>query len=237
MAGYAVSVHFSDIHIVDLDTRKTSWSRVHESMRVVYLKLDREPPDPRWVRLFQEERESRINPRRCGLWVENDYICFDCMLDEVEYIHLPDIQKSIDFANLRYRELLNAEAKRFQQAASDIAQEAVDLALLRQRVRDRVGATAADTSTTAAPADRTRPLTPAPSAPVIEQRAPDLPAPDEHDAMLAKAVVTPPEIESAADAATGDDLDAELLRRQTRLRADFRAARNPNDKENSDGAT
>ncbi len=233
-----MSVVFSDIRIVDLDTRKTSWSRVHESMRVVYLKLDREPPDPRWVRLFQEERESRINPRRCGLWVENDYICFDCMLDEVEYIHLPDIQKSIDFANLRYRELVTAEARRFQQAAVDVAQEAVDLALLRQRVRDRVGATAAVGTATpgAAPASAAPQSKPV-AAPLIEQRAPDLPAPDEHDAMLAADVVTPAAIESSTDEAAVDEVDTELLRRQTRLRADFRAARNPIDKENSDGAT
>ena len=59
---------FEDIRIVDLDTRRTTGSRVHESMRVVYLRLDRVPPDREWIRLFHEERESRINPLRCGLW-------------------------------------------------------------------------------------------------------------------------------------------------------------------------
>ena len=52
---------FVDVRIVDIDLRRTTWSRVHESMRVVFLRLNRAPPDLDWTRLFNEERESRIN--------------------------------------------------------------------------------------------------------------------------------------------------------------------------------
>ena len=97
---------FVDVRIVDIDLRRTTWSRVHESMRVVFLRLNRAPPDLDWTRLFNEERESRINLRRCGLWIEDDLIGFDCLLHEVEAHHLPDIQRSIDYANRRYREVL-----------------------------------------------------------------------------------------------------------------------------------
>ena len=32
-----------DITIIDLDLKKTTWSRVHSSMRTLYLKLSAEP--------------------------------------------------------------------------------------------------------------------------------------------------------------------------------------------------
>ncbi len=126
---------FEDIRIVDLDTRRTTWSRVHESMRVVYLRLNRAPPDMEWPRLFHEERESRINPLRCGLWIEDDSISFDCLLGDVETVHIPDIQRSIDFANRRYREVLVKRESARRERHAETVSEADVLAAMRTRVR------------------------------------------------------------------------------------------------------
>jgi hypothetical protein len=130
---------FEDIRIVDLDTRRTTWSRVHESMRVVFLRLNRAPPDMEWARLFHEERESRINPLRCGLWIEDDAISFDCLLGDVERGHIPDIQRSIDFANRRYREVLVQRESARRERHTETVNEAETLAAMRTRVRQAMG--------------------------------------------------------------------------------------------------
>ncbi len=130
---------FEDIRIVDLDLRRTTWSRVHESMRVVFLRLNRAPPDLDWTRLFHEERASRINARRCGLWIEDDYISFDCLLADVETHHVPDIQRSIDFANRQYRDVLAKRARERDARSAETQAEAAALAALRERVRATFG--------------------------------------------------------------------------------------------------
>ena len=77
-----MSEFFEDVAIVDLDLPRTTWSRVHSAMRTLYLKLSREPEVP-WVRLFHEEREARVVIKRHGLWIEDGYIVFDCLLEDV----------------------------------------------------------------------------------------------------------------------------------------------------------
>ncbi len=117
---------FEDITIVDLDLKKTTWSRVHSSMRTLYLKLSREP-DLDWVRFFQEERESRVVPTRHGMWIEDGYIVFDCLLRNVEISHLPDFRLSVAFANQRSRE-------RRVERSEEIRQRRVDDQLERDRL-------------------------------------------------------------------------------------------------------
>jgi hypothetical protein len=131
---------FDDVSIVDLDLKKTIWSRVHDSMRVMYLKLDRAPPDNRWIQLFQEERQSRIGVRRRGLWIEDDYISFDCLANEVETFHLPDIKLSINYANREYRKHLERLNERRKEQLAIEQAEAQALAELRTRVRQQIGA-------------------------------------------------------------------------------------------------
>src|SRR4029079_17162070 len=105
---------FEEIAIVDLDLAKTTWSRVHSSMRTLYLRLTREP-ETSWVRFFHEERESRIVLKRHGLWIEDGYIVFDCLLEDVEEYHLPDFRLSVAYANEKYRELLEARREQGEQ--------------------------------------------------------------------------------------------------------------------------
>lgn len=127
---------FDDVRIVDFDARRTTVSRVHDSMRVVYLKLDR-APDRFWVRLFQENRGMRSNPLRFGLWLDDDWISFDCRIDDIEPTHLPDIQSAIDYANRRYREVL--EQRRAERVATvdEGPSEAAKLDALAARLRER----------------------------------------------------------------------------------------------------
>lgn len=129
-----MSGDFEDIEIVDLDVARTTWSRVHSSMRTVYLKLSREP-DVYWTRHFFEERGRRINPRRHGLWIEDGYIVIDCFLGEVESHQLPDIRLSVAYANLKGHEQDGQRREQSLQAREDKHAEEEELAALRERIR------------------------------------------------------------------------------------------------------
>jgi hypothetical protein len=155
--------HFEDIRIVDLEERRTTWSRVHESMRVVHLRLNR-APDGQWIRLFHEERESRINAKRCGFWIDDDVISFDCLLPDVERHHLPDIDRSMQFANRRYRELVDGQRRARGERQADTRSKTQALKALRERVRERYGAPPAP-----APAARAPAAAPPPSTDPLDQ--------------------------------------------------------------------
>lgn len=172
---------FTDVRIVDFDPRRTSISRVHESMRIVHFRLDR-APDRFWVRLFQEERSQRAHALRFGLWIEDDWLSFDCRLEDVESTHLPDIQASIDYANRRYREV--AEQRRAERAGpgGETASEAAQLDALAARLRERFAA-----GTTAGPRTPDSDTASEPAAPraggvpVSRMHAPNEPLGDEHE--------------------------------------------------------
>jgi hypothetical protein len=125
---------FEDVKILDLDVSRTTWSRVHDSMRIVYFKLSAAPPDLVWVRYFFEERESRVMLRRGGFWLEGAWISLDCLPKEIESHHMPDIQQSVAYANRKYREHL--ETRRAEQERAHHA-ERKDLDELEQ-VRKRL---------------------------------------------------------------------------------------------------
>jgi hypothetical protein len=129
-----MSEEFEDIEIVDLDVAKTTWSRVHSSMRTVYLKLSREP-DTMWTRRFLEERARRINPKRHGLWIEDAYIVIDCFVNEVESHHLPDVRLSLAHANRIAREAIGQRRDLAEQSRVDNRTEREELAALRARIR------------------------------------------------------------------------------------------------------
>jgi hypothetical protein len=126
---------FVDVRIVDLDLARTTWSRVHDSLRVMFLRLDRDPPDNEWIRLFFEERQSRIVALRRGLWIEDGCISFDASPDEVENIHLPDIRRSVDYANRRFREVVAQRRRQRDDATRDLREERAALLALQARVR------------------------------------------------------------------------------------------------------
>jgi hypothetical protein len=125
---------FEDITIIDLDLKKTTWSRVHSSMRTLYLKLSREP-DLEWIRYFNTERESRVVPTRHGMWIEEGYIIFDCLLQNVERYHLPDFQQSIGYANERSHERLAERREERVQRRAEVTQEHGALESLRAKIR------------------------------------------------------------------------------------------------------
>jgi hypothetical protein len=125
---------FEDIEIVDLDVAKTTWSRVHSSMRTVYLKLSREP-DVVWTRNFLEERAKRINPKRHGLWIEDAYIVIDCFVSEVESHHLPDVRLSVAHANRIASEQVGQRREHAEQTRVETRTELEELAALSARIR------------------------------------------------------------------------------------------------------
>jgi hypothetical protein len=144
-----MTASFEDITIVDLDLKKTTWSRVHSSMRTLYLKLSREP-DTSWSRFFHEERESRIVIKRHGLWIEDGYIVFDCLLEDVETHHLPDFRLSVEYANHKCGELMETRRAEGEQHRADAHAEQEELAALRVLVRG-------DGEQVPAPADAQKP--------------------------------------------------------------------------------
>jgi len=129
-----MSGDFVDIDIVDLDVGRTSWSRVHASMRTVYLKLSREP-DVLWTRHFLEERGKRINPKRHGLWIEDDCIVIDCFVEEVERYHMPDLRLSVAYANQKGHEQAGQRRSQAAQSVEDKRSEKDELDALRARIR------------------------------------------------------------------------------------------------------
>lgn len=165
MSPADANAEFEDIRIVDLDLARTTWSRVHESLRVMFLRLDREPPDTDWPRLFFEERETRIVARRRGLWIEENYISFDSLPEEVEKIHLPDIRQSIAYANRKYRELcVERRLKRLENLAEQRS-ERDEMLSLQARIRGLLsgeGESASGAPPVSAAAAAARPAAPAP---------------------------------------------------------------------------
>jgi hypothetical protein len=126
---------FEDIVIVDLDVQKTTWSRVHSAMRTLYLRLNHDP-DLAWNKFFFEERNSRVEVKRHGLWIEDGYIVFDCLLIDVDDHHLPDIRRSMTYANERSRELRAAQLEEREQLKAKARDEAEVLKALRANIRE-----------------------------------------------------------------------------------------------------
>jgi len=126
---------FEDIVIVDLDVQKTTWSRVHSAMRTLYLRLNRDP-DIAWNKFFFEERNARVEVKRHGLWIEDGYIVFDCLLIDVDSHHLPDIRRSIAYANERSLELRESQREEREQLKAKARDEAEVLKSLRANIRE-----------------------------------------------------------------------------------------------------
>jgi hypothetical protein len=218
---------FEDITIVDLDLKKTTWSRVHSSMRTLYLELSREP-DLEWIRHLNTERESRVVPTRHGMWIEEGYIIFDCLLQNVEKYHLPDFQQSIDYANERSRERLAERRDERAQRRAEISEEHDTLESLRTKIR-RDEDTASGTVESAA--DIEEPMLDAvvemPEAPIAEtipNVIAEMPVATEAvDTTMAEEVAeTPPPALPVDEIAANDDDDFDS--RRNALRARFRQA-------------
>jgi hypothetical protein len=155
---------YQDVTIVDLDLSRTTWSRVHSAMRTVFFRLSREP-EVGWTRYFLEERASRVGLRRHGLWIEDGYVLVDCMIDDLETHHLPDIRQSLAHANKKMRELLHSRRAERHQSRKEAREEQELLTGLRERVLETAERQAAKPHAT--PPGR---KTPAPKADTIEDQ-------------------------------------------------------------------
>lgn len=240
MSPADANAEFEDIRIVDLDLTRTTWSRVHESLRVMFLRLDREPPDTDWPRLFFEERETRIVARRRGLWIEENYISFDSLPEEVEKIHLPDIRQSIAYANRKYRELcIERRVKRLENLAEQRS-ERDEMLSLQARIRGLLSgegesASGAPPVSAAAAAARPAATVPVPRTVSVPVTVAPVASPAAAPAQAAPIVPTPmvpaaavPAAASVSDAAHDDAASsnplAEFELRRNALKQVFRAA-------------
>jgi hypothetical protein len=217
------NAEFEDVRIVDLDLARTTWSRVHESLRVMFLRLDREPPDTDWPRLFFEERETRIVARRRGLWIEENYISFDSLPDEVEKIHLPDIRQSLAYANRKYRELCAQRRLQRQANLAEQRSEREEMLSLQARIRGLLGADG-ESAGGAAPA----PAVSASARPAVKVPASSsAPAPIPAAPTAAATPAAAPASEGSAGdvpAAASPNPFAEFELRRNALKQAFRAA-------------
>ncbi|MBS0571134.1 MAG: hypothetical protein JSS28_11030 [Proteobacteria bacterium] len=195
---------FTDIVIVDLDVNRTTWSRVHSSMRTLHLKLNRDP-NPEWIRLFFEERNSRVELKRHGLWIEDGYIVFDCLLIDVDDYHLPDIRQSLEYANARSRVLVEERHSEAERLRSEAKTEQHMLGALRASIRTPA---AAQTETLPAAASIPEP------APVVAPAA----------VVDAAGEPEPPPPAEAAVAPLHAEREEALEAKRTDWRARFRAA-------------
>lgn len=210
-----METEFEDIRIIDLDLSRTTWSRVHEDLRVMFLRLSRRPPDTDWPRLFFEERDRRIVARRRGLWIEDEYISFDSLPAEVEKVHIPDIRLSIDYANRRYRELCwQRRLKRLEEQAGR-ASEQDEMLALQLRVRDLLGDAQAAAPPVAAKLEQAAAVGTTAAA-----AAPTLPSPQSAAAAESQPATVPPATPLG-----------EFERRRDALKQRFRSAAANQDKE------
>ncbi|MHB8678514.1 MAG: hypothetical protein ACYC7G_02100 [Rudaea sp.] len=202
---------FTDIVIVDLDVNRTTWSRVHSSMRTLHLKLNRDP-NAEWTRLFFEERNSRVELKRHGLWIEDGYIVFDCLLIDVDDYHLPDIRQSIDYANARSRVLVEARHTEAERLRDEAKTEQHMLAALRAGIRD---GRAQEPDAAALPAPAATPVSAAVATPPF---APT----EEPDAAAENGTLAPPS--EAATEPLHAEREAVLEAKRNDWRTRFRAA-------------
>ncbi|MCQ4164012.1 hypothetical protein [Tahibacter harae] len=206
---------FQDIRIIDLDLSRTTWSRVHETLRVMFLRLDRPPPDTDWSRLFFEERDTRIVARRRGLWIEENYISFDSLPDEVDKIHLPDIRLSLAYANRKYRELALERRLKRQEEQAGQRSERDEMLALRARVRgilDVPAGAAAQDAAAPVPAARTAAAAAARIAVAPDVTAVPVVAPAAAAAVAAKPAAATPMVAKAAAAAAAAAAASEAAR-------------------------
>ncbi len=220
----APDADFDDVRIVDLDLSRTTWSRVHDSLRVLFLRLDREPPDTDWPRLFFEERESRIVARRRGLWIEENYISFDALPEEVEKIHLPDIRQSMAYANRKYRELSRERQLNRLENLAGLRSERDEMLALQERVRGLLNGSAA---ASAPPTASTKPAAGTPSAAPAAVARTFGPAPVVETTVSKASVPAPDQVRPQAD----PHPLAEFESRRDALKQMFRAAAASQDKE------
>ncbi len=235
-----MSAGFQDITIVDLDVHKTTWSRVHSSMRTLYLKLSREP-DQAWPRFFFEDRASRIEVKRHGLWIEEGYIVFDCLLEDVDSHHLPDIRQSVAYANAQSHELAEARRAESERVRADTRNEQLALDDLRNRIRGKSELSPEPPTPAPEPAlepipeltvEPTPELTPEPK---LELEIAPTPEPEPEPELEERSEV--PSADTLPPAPAADSIEAEFEERRKDWRTRFRVAleRASRKKESEDG--
>jgi hypothetical protein len=105
-----MELDFVDIKIVGLDDDRTVESPNNPSLLHVYLQLSQTPP-PLWQKHFAESRKIARHPRWRPVHIDRKFLVVECVPAEIESHHLPDLKKDVTYANSKYREYLQLQAR------------------------------------------------------------------------------------------------------------------------------
>ncbi len=105
-----MEIDFVDIKIVGLDDDRTVESPNNPSLLYVYLLLSQTPP-PLWQKHFAESRKIARHPKWRQIFVDRKFLVVECVPAEIETHHLNDVKKDVAYANAKYREYLQHQAR------------------------------------------------------------------------------------------------------------------------------
>ena len=92
---------FAEIRILDLDVERTEQSPSAPGLRLMHLELSADPPSE-WAQIFDNERSFA----RHSMWrearIEGRYIVVDCVPEELQRYHLPDLKQDVGNSNVKY---------------------------------------------------------------------------------------------------------------------------------------
>ncbi len=105
-----MEIDFVDIKIVSLEDELTVESPNNPALRYIYLKLSQTPP-PLWQKYFTESRKVARHTKWRHIWIDRKFFVVECVPEEIETHHLPDLKKDVGYANAKYREYLQHQVR------------------------------------------------------------------------------------------------------------------------------
>lgn len=126
-----MEIDFVDIKIVSLEDELTVESPNNPALRYIYLKLSQTPP-PLWQKYFAESRKVARHTKWRHIWIDRKFFVVECVPEEIETHHLPDLKKDVAYANAKYREYFQHQARMEHRSAHTQSME-------RDRLREMKG--------------------------------------------------------------------------------------------------
>ena len=128
-----MSEPFADIRIPGLDFDATGRSQTAPNLRLVYFPLSAEPPQV-WKDLFDAERQAPRHKVWRRAWIQFDAIVVDCIPEELEEYHLPDLKQDVASSNTKFREYLLQEAQRAALAEQEAQRDRERMKQINERL-------------------------------------------------------------------------------------------------------
>lgn len=93
---------YEEIRIEGIDDALTEPSPKSADMRRMFVQLNMEPM-PIWISIFDNQRRLPRHSRWRDAHVEGSHIVVDCVPEEMQKYHLPDLKGDVEIANTEYR--------------------------------------------------------------------------------------------------------------------------------------